>query len=140
MRRPLSVLVPTRNEAENLPACLASVRWADEVVVVDSGSTDGTVSLARATADRVLDHEYVNSAAQKNWSLPQLAHAWVLIVDADERVTPALRDEIERILASPQTAAGYWIYRDNHFMGKRIRGAGWQRDKVRREVTREWSW
>jgi glycosyltransferase involved in cell wall biosynthesis len=132
VREPLSVLIPTKNEARNLAACIDSARWAEEVVVVDSGSVDGTLDIARARADRVLEHEYVNSAAQKNWALPQLAHRWVLIVDADERVTPALRAEIERVLADPARADGYWIYRDNHFLGKRIRGAGWQRDKVLR--------
>jgi len=132
VREPLSVLIPTKNERPNAAACIASVRWAEEVVVVDSGSTDGTLEIARAAADRVLEHEYVNSAAQKNWALPQLTHRWVLIVDADERVTPALRAEIERVLADPARADGYWIRRDNRFIGKPIRGAGWQRDKVLR--------
>ncbi len=132
MREPLSVLVPAKNEARNLRACLDSTRWAEELVVVDSGSTDGSLDIARAVADRVLEHEYVNSAAQKNWALPQLKHSWVLIVDADERVTPALRAEIETVLADPARADGYWIRRDNHFLGKPIRGAGWQRDKVLR--------
>lgn len=132
MREPLSVLVPTRNEARNIRACLESVRWADEVVVVDSGSEDGTLEIARAIADRVLEHEYVNSAAQKNWALPMLRHHWTLIVDADERVTPALRGEIERVLADPARADGYWILRSNRFLGRPIRAAGWQRDKVLR--------
>ena len=132
MKEPLSVLVPTRNEAPNIRACLESVRWADEVVVVDSGSTDGTLAAARELADRVLEHEYVNSAAQKNWAIPQLTHRWILIVDADERVTPALREEIERTLADPSRADGYWIHRENHFLGRPIRSAGWQRDKVLR--------
>ena len=132
MREPLSVLVPTRNEEPNVRACLESVRWADEVVVVDSGSADQTVPLARSIADRVLEHEYVNSAAQKNWALPQLTHRWVLIVDADERVTPTLRMEIERVLADPARADGYWIRRANHFLGRPIDSAGWQRDKVLR--------
>jgi glycosyltransferase involved in cell wall biosynthesis len=132
VREPLSVLVPTKNERAHIAACLASVRWADEVVVVDSGSTDGTLDVARATADRVLEHEYVNSAAQKNWALPQLRHRWALIVDADERVTPALRAEIERVLEDDARADGYWIYRANRFLGKPIAGAGWQRDRVLR--------
>lgn len=132
MREPLSVLVPAKNEARNLRACLESARWAEEVVVVDSGSTDGSLEIARAVADRVLEHEYVNSAAQKNWALPHLMHRWVLIVDADERVTPALRAEIERVLADPARADGYWIRRENHFLGRPIQGAGWQRDKVLR--------
>jgi glycosyltransferase involved in cell wall biosynthesis len=132
MREPLSVLIPTRNEEANIAACLESVRWADEIVVVDSGSTDGTLEIARPVASRVLEHEYVNSAAQKNWALPQLRHRWVLIVDADERVPPALRDEIVRVLADPARADGYWIARANHFLGRPIRSAGWQRDKVLR--------
>ena len=132
MREPLSVLVPTKNEEPNIGACLESVRWADEVVVVDSGSADGTVELARAIADRVLAHEYVNSAAQKNWALPQLTHRWVLIVDADERVPAELRAEIERVLSDPERLDGYWIFRANHFFGRPIGVAGWQRDKVLR--------
>ncbi|MGE5175026.1 MAG: glycosyltransferase family 2 protein [Hyphomicrobiales bacterium] len=132
MREPLSVLVPAKNEIANIRACLESVRWADEVVVVDSGSTDGTLDVARAVADRVLEHEYVNSAAQKNWALPRLTHRWTLIVDADERVTPALRAEIESVLADPARLDGYWIRRANHFLGRPIEGAGWQRDRVLR--------
>jgi len=132
VREPLSVLVPTRNEARNVRACLESVRWAEEVVVVDSGSQDGTLEIARSIADRVLEHEYVNSATQKNWALPRLQHSWTLIVDADERVTPALRAEIERVLADPGRADGYWIRRANHFLGRPIRAAGWQHDKVLR--------
>jgi glycosyltransferase involved in cell wall biosynthesis len=132
VREPLSVLVPAKNEIRNLRDCLQSVRWADEVVVVDSGSTDGTLDAARAAADRVLEHEYVNSATQKNWALPQLTHRWALVVDADERVTPALRAEIEAVLCDPARLDGYWIRRSNHFLGKPIRSAGWQRDKVLR--------
>ena len=132
MREPLSVLVPTKNEEPNIESCLRSVRFADEVVVVDSGSTDRTLEIARGIADRVLTHEYVNSAAQKNWALPQLTHRWVMIVDADERVPETLRAEIERVLADPGRADGYWIFRANHFFGRPIHGAGWQRDKVLR--------
>jgi glycosyltransferase involved in cell wall biosynthesis len=132
VREPLSVLVPTKDEEPNIRAVLESVRFAEEVVVVDSGSKDGTLAIARSIADRVLEHEYVNSAAQKNWAIPQLAHRWVLIVDADERVTPALREEIERTLVDPARLDGYWIHRDNHFLGRPIHTAGWQRDKVLR--------
>ena len=132
MKESLSVLVPTKNEEPNIRAVLESVRFAEEVVVVDSGSTDGTLTIARSMANRVLEHEYVNSAAQKNWAIPQLTHRWILIVDADERVTPELRAEIERVLADPARLDGYWIYRDNYFLGQPIRAAGWQRDKVLR--------
>ena len=129
---PLSALVTTKNEERAIRACLESIRWADEVVVVDSGSTDGTLEIARSIADQVLDHEYESPAAQKNWALQKLRHSWVLILDADERVTPDLRQEIESVLADPSRRDGYWIGRENYFYGKPIRSAGWQRDRVLR--------
>jgi len=132
VREPLSALVTTKNEERTIRACLESIRWADEVVVVDSGSTDGTVAIARSIADRVLEHEYESPAAQKNWALRELRHSWTLILDADERVTPELKREIESVLADPSRSDGYWIGRENWFYGKPIRSAGWQRDRVLR--------
>ena len=131
-REPLSALVTTKNEERTIRACLESIRWAEEVVVVDSGSVDGTLAIARSIADRVLEHEYESPAAQKNWALPQLTHTWTLILDADERVTPTLRREIEALLADPLRRDGYWIRRENSFYGRPIRSSGWQRDRVLR--------
>jgi glycosyltransferase involved in cell wall biosynthesis len=128
--------VTTKNEEATLRACLTSARWAEEIVVVDSGSTDQTLAIARSLADRVLEHEYENPAAQKNWALPQLQHDWVLILDADERVTPGLRAEIGSVLADPARRDGYWIRRENWFYGRPIRSAGWQRDRVLRLLDR----
>lgn len=135
----LSVLIPAGNEERNIVACIESVRWADEVVVVDSFSKDKTAELARAPgrADRVLEHEYINSAAQKNWAIPQMTHEFVLIVDCDERVTPELRAEIERALSLDDPADGYRIRRINHFLGRRIVGCGWQYDWVLRLFRRD---
>ena len=80
MAEKLSVLVPVFNEEANLPACLESVReFADEIFVVDSFSTDKTLEIAKSFGARVVQHEYVNSAAQKNWAIPQCAHPWVFI-------------------------------------------------------------
>ena len=135
-REPLSVLVTTKNEERTLRACLESARWAEEIVVVDSGSADQTLAIARSLADRVLEHEYENPAAQKNWALPRLTHDWTLILDADERLTPELRAEIESVLADPARRDGYWIRRENWFYGKPIRSAGWQRDRVLRLLDR----
>ena len=135
-REPLSVLVTTKNEERTLRACLESARWAEEIVVVDSGSQDQTLAIARSIADRVLEHEYENPAAQKNWALPQLTHDWTLILDADERVTPELRTEIESVLADPARRDGYWVRRENWFYGKPIHHAGWQRDRVLRLLDR----
>ncbi len=135
----LSILVPTHNEAANIEGVLDSTGWADEVLVVDSFSDDGTVETARRRADRVLEHEYINSAAQKNWALPQTRYPWAMVVDADERVTPELAREVRQVLASGQPHQGYVIRRVNHFHGQRIRHCGWNRDRVLRLFNRECS-
>lgn len=119
-----------------IEGCLASVRFADEIMVVDSFSTDGTLAIARKYTDRILQHEYINSAAQKNWAIPQARHEWVLIVDCDERVTPGLASEIKTILQVPQRD-GYWIRRRNFMFGKEIRHGTWSTDKVLRLFRRD---
>src|SRR6476646_1181409 len=89
----LSAIVPCFNEEGMIAACLESLNFADEIMVVDSFSTDRTLEVARRYTNRILQHEYINSAAQKNWAIPQARHPWVLIVDSDERVTPELASE-----------------------------------------------
>ena len=139
-RRPLTVIIPTHNEEATLPDCLESVRFADETLVVDSFSTDRTLEIAREQGARIVQREYGYSAQQKNWAIPQARHEWVLLVDADERVTAGLRDEILRLLEEGPAADGYWIRRSNFFLGKRIRYCGWGTDRVirlfRRDVAR----
>ncbi|HMB69693.1 MAG TPA: glycosyltransferase family 2 protein, partial [bacterium] len=129
---PLSVLVPTRDEESNLPDCLAGCSFADEIVVVDSGSTDGTEAVAREAGARFLVHPFESHARQKNWGLEQVSHAWVLILDADERVPPELAEEIRQVLRDDRRADGYWIGRRSTFLGREIRGCGWQNDRVLR--------
>ena len=121
-----------------MEAVLASVQWCDEILVVDSFSTDNTLELAAKFHPRIIQREYINSASQKNWAIPQAAHEWILLVDADERVTPELKNEIQQILRNdtPDCDA-YWIHRKNYFMGKEIRYSGWQRDKVIRLFKRD---
>jgi len=140
MSAKLSAIIPTFNEEENLRECLESVRWADEVLVVDSFSQDRTVEIASELGARVVQHEYVNSAAQKNWAIPLALHPWVLLVDADERVTLDLRDEIRELLTVEPPFDGYWIRRANHFLGRRMEHCGWETDRVirlfRRDVAR----
>lgn len=133
----ITVIVPTYNEEPNLPGCLESVAWADEIFVVDSFSTDATPEIARSRGVHFAQHEYVNSATQKNWAIPQATHPWVLIVDADERVTPELRDEILDMLAASEKADGYRIRRENWFLGRRVRYSGWQSDTVLRVFRRD---
>ncbi|MCC6545988.1 glycosyltransferase family 2 protein [Candidatus Sumerlaeota bacterium] len=137
-RAKLTAILPAGNEEKNIAACMESVAFADEIlVVVDAASTDGTEAIARAQGARVLVHEYINSAAQKNWAIPQATHPWVLIVDSDERVTPELKEDILEILRNDGPADGYYIHRINHFAGQRITGCGWQRDKVLRLFRRD---
>ena len=115
---------------------LETVKWADEILVVDSFSSDDTVAIAKKYTDRVLEHEYENSAAQKNWTIPQATHNWILLVDADERVTPDLQKEIQDLLSGDLTHGGYWIRRDNYFMGKHVKHGGMAGDKVIRLFTK----
>jgi len=100
MAIPISAVIMTRDEAENLPACLESVAWADDVLVVDSYSTDNTVELARQAGARIVEHAFANYAAQRNFAQSQAQYDWILFVDADERITPVLRDEIRALAAS----------------------------------------
>jgi glycosyltransferase involved in cell wall biosynthesis len=133
----LTALIPCRNESANIRDCLESVKWADEIFVVDSFSSDDTLDICREYTDRIVQHEYVNSAAQKNWAIPQAAHPWVLIVDADERVTPELADEIRRIVAADGPCDGYDLRRRSYFLGRMIRYSGWQHDRVLRLFRRD---
>src|SRR5262245_38987998 len=105
-RAAVTALIPAFNEESNIGGCLESVAWCDEILGVDSFSTDRTAELARSAGARVLEHEYRNSAAQKNWSIPQAKNPWILVVDADERVTPELRAEIESVLSAGGAADG----------------------------------
>src|SRR6185295_3350919 len=135
MAEKLSVLIPVFNEEKNLPQCLESVReLADEIFVVDSFSTDRTVELARDFGARVEQHEYVNSAAQKNWAIPRCANEWIFIIDADERMTPELRAEIKSLLERPNGPEldGYFVVRRNFFLGGEIKHGGWETNDVQR--------
>src|SRR5690242_15504604 len=99
----VSVLLPTYNCAPIVRATLETIKWADEILVVDSFSTDGTLDICREYGARIIQHEYIQSANQKNWAIPQAAHEWVLQIDTDEVLEPGLREEIEAVLESPPT-------------------------------------
>ncbi|MBM4036367.1 MAG: glycosyltransferase family 2 protein [Planctomycetes bacterium] len=128
----LTVIVPTFNEEENIRECLESVRWADDIFVVDSFSTDRTLEIAREFTSHTVQHEYVNSATQKNWAIPQAKGDWVMVVDSDERVTPELRARIQGILANGTPYDGFRIRRMTVFFGKLIRHCGWHHDYLTR--------
>ena len=125
---PLSVLIPALNERRNIVACIESVSWCSDVVVVDSTSTDGTQELSRSCGARVVQFRYEpGGPKKKNWALAnvEFQNDWVLILDADERITPALRREIMDVLPSPGDVTGYYINRRFMFMGKWIRHCGY---------------
>jgi glycosyltransferase involved in cell wall biosynthesis len=134
----VTAIIPTFNEEHNIEAALASVSWADEVIVVDSFSTDQTIAIAKEHGARVLQREYEHSASQKNWTIPQATHEWIFLLDADERVDENLRKEIKETLNNKaNTEAAYWIKRRNFFMGSEIKYSGWQGDKVVRLFKRD---
>jgi glycosyltransferase involved in cell wall biosynthesis len=119
-RQPLSVAIITLNAAAQLEACLQSVRFAEEIIVVDSGSTDGTMALAAAYGARVIEQAWLGFGPQKQFAVDAAGHDWVLCLDADERVTPELQTAIENALKSPSTAA-YRFARCNRFLGRYLR-------------------
>lgn len=134
----LTAIIPTGNEIHNIEAVIASVSFANEVLVVDSYSTDGTYEKAKQLATKVIQREYQYSASQKNWAIPQAKHEWILLVDADERVTPELETEIKSILNKKNIEeVAFWIGRANHFMGQRVHYSGWRNDKVIRLFKRD---
>lgn len=119
-RQPLSVAIITLNAAAQLADCLASVAFAEDIVVVDSGSTDGTVALAEAAGVRVVGQEWLGFGRQKQCAVEEARHDWVLCLDADERVTTVLRASIEAALAAPKFGA-YRFPRCNRFLGRYLR-------------------
>ena len=121
----LSVLLPTFNNAGIVRAALESVRWADEILVVDSYSTDNTLDICREYGARIIQHEYVQSAKQKNWAIPQCAHQWVLQIDTDEVLEAGLREEIQAVLESPPAGVdGFRINFKHQVLGQWVRVCG----------------
>lgn len=134
----ITAIIPTFNEEIHIKQAIESVLWCDEVIVVDSFSTDKTVEIVKSFPQvKLLQREFKYHADQKNWTIPQASHPWIFVLDADERPTPELVNEIKKIISSPTAYAGFWIYRVNHFMGKLIKYSGWQSDKVIRLFKRD---
>lgn len=128
----LSVILITKNEAHDLAECLRSVSWANEIIVCDSGSTDATLDIARQFTDKVFSTDWPGFGPQKNRALAKATGDWVLSIDADERVTPELQDEIKQALASSEPAIAYSIPRHSLYCGHKIRFGDWRDDRVTR--------
>ena len=133
MRKTLSVVMIAMNEEANLPRTLESVRWADEIIVVDSGSKDRTIEIAKSFGAKATYHAFAGHGEQKNVALDLCTSDWTLLLDADEVLSPPLQDEIRQLLAradggEPQYNA-YWIPRLNLYFGRWIRHGGFYPDR-----------
>ena len=135
MPRPaVTVIIHTLNELENIDDVLKSVAWADELYLVDSFSTDGTVERVREMFPqvRIEQREYLGAASQKNYAIDRATHDWIFVIDADERITDKLRDEILRTMEGPLDRWAYSVGRRNFMFGKELKYSGLQRDRVTR--------
>ncbi|HEY5330577.1 MAG TPA: glycosyltransferase family 2 protein [Acidobacteriaceae bacterium] len=124
----LSVAIITHNEEQNLPRTLDSVAWADEIIVVDSGSTDRTVEIARSFSATVIARPWPGFAAQKNFAIAECTGDWVLSLDADEELTPELQQEIRKLFTERPLADAFTIRRRNLFLGRWIKRGGFYPD------------
>jgi len=126
-KAPLSVTIVTKNEEHQIHDCIETVRWADEVLVIDDGSTDATAKIASSLGARVMARnvEVSNEGKFRNWTLGEVRHGWVLKLDADERVTPELAEEIGLLLSGAPEFRGYAIPRRNYIGDYWVRHGGW---------------
>lgn len=122
----ISVIIITKNEEVNIEDCLNSIQWADEIILVDAESEDSTVEIARNYTEKIFIHPWEGYSRQKYYALSLAKNEWVLSLDADERITPELRSEIEIKVKSSFDA--FKIPRKNYFLGKHITGCGWNED------------
>jgi len=133
----LSVILITFNEEANIEACLRSVQWADEIVVLDSHSQDETLSICRRFTDKCHRVEWLGFGKTKNAALDRSTGEWVLSIDADERITPELAEEIRRTIRDAGDRIGFWIPRRAWFLGRWIRHCGWYPGHVLRLFRRD---
>ncbi len=126
-RSPLTVVIPTLNEAAQIADCVRHLGWAGEVIVADRCSGDGTVDAARAAGAKVIVADVPTIAAQRNAAIVQAAHEWVFALDADERISPPLAAELQAVVAAPRHEA-YAVRRRNVYLGRVMRYAGWGND------------
>ncbi len=125
-RHKITVIIPTYNVEDLIAQAIKSVLWADEIFVVDSFSTDNTIKIAKSYGARIVQHEYIYSAKQKNWAIPQAKNEWILLLDSDEVVTKELRKNIEKLLSNGEidNYDGFGIARKHFFLGKFLRWGG----------------
>lgn len=128
----ITAIIPTLNEQDFIEDAIASVSFADEIIVIDSFSTDRTLELARRYEVKIVQRKFDNFSNQKNFALELAAHDWIYVLDADERLSPDLKVEILAAAKDPKDCVGFYIYRTLYFQESKIRFGGWQTDKVMR--------
>src|ERR1700741_1220377 len=130
-------VIAAHDESANIEACIASVEWAREVIVVENDSSDDTVDRARAAGATVISPRFTTIGAERNNAIERARSAWILVVDADERCTPELVEEIRQVLPTAGARSAFRVPRRNYFLGKEIRHGGWGSDKPVRLFKRE---
>ena len=126
----ITAIIPTLNEEAHIEEAIDSVSFADEIMVIDSFSTDSTVAIANSKNARVLQRKFDDFSSQKNYAIQQASNNWIYVLDADERVTSELRKEILETVQDPKNYVGFYVYRTFYFIGRKLNYSGWQRDKV----------
>ncbi len=134
---PVTVVIAARNEGAEIAECVASVRWADEILVVENDSTDDTVARATAAGATVFSHPFRTIGAQRNVAIARARHPWILVLDADERATPEVAVAVATVLGAPDGPGAWRVARRNFFLGREVRFGGWERDRPVRLFTRD---
>lgn len=126
----ITAIIPTLNEEANIEEAIKSVKFADEIIVIDSFSTDRTVELAKKHGVKAVQREFDDFSSQKNYAINLAKNDWIYILDADERITTALENELLKTVENPKGYVGFYVRRTFFFMGKRIKFSGHRRDRV----------
>jgi glycosyltransferase involved in cell wall biosynthesis len=122
-------VIAAKDEAAEIGQCIASVAWAEEVIVVENDSTDDTVAIAKRAGAVVFSHPFTTIGCQRNAAIARARHEWILVVDADERATPALADAVRIVASAAGDEVAFRVRRRNYFLGREIRHGGWERDR-----------
>jgi glycosyltransferase involved in cell wall biosynthesis len=133
----VTAVIAAHDESANIEACVASVDWAREVIVVENDSVDDTIDRARGTGATVISPKFTTIGAARNHAIERAKTAWIFVLDADERCTPELAEEISNVVGQPGGASAFRVPRRNYFLGKEIRHGGWGGDKPIRLFKRE---
>lgn len=133
----ITAIIPTLNEEIHIAEAIESVSFADEIIVIDSFSTDKTLEIAATYNVKIIKRVFDDFSSQKNYAISQASNSWIYLLDADERVTPKLKKEILKAVKKPKDCVGFYIKRIFYFCGKRVNYSGFQRDKVMRLFLKE---